>query len=328
MDKDEVFIDPELSELFEILSWRRAADSEGELQLIQKYIIPTGANRDNFGNWYLRIGEAPVLWSSHTDTVHRDTEKGINQKLAIDASGILGTSDGSCLGADNGVGVWIMLKMIEAGQEGLYVFHRQEETGGKGSQYFAANHRDLLNDIKFAIAFDRRRTTSVITHQGYRTCSDEFAESLIEELGMGHEKDDGGTFTDTKMYARLIPECTNISAGFQSEHSKMEVLDTHYAKSLMQTMCKIDVSNLVAQRDPKGKDEWPTGYGWMGGYYNRNYYDSYASMYEDDLIQKSDTDTYMYDMITGNPHQVYRVLKAWGMASDMVMDLEKLDLVH
>jgi len=62
----------DLETIISMLSFRRPADSASELEFIKKFVVPTGAQRDKYGNWCLNIGDAPtVLWSSHTDSVHR-----------------------------------------------------------------------------------------------------------------------------------------------------------------------------------------------------------------------------------------------------------------
>lgn len=323
--------------LLDILSYKRSYDSYGELAVIMKYIIPIpGVQKDKYGNYWIKQGDAPVLWSCHTDTVHRmdkEDRNDIRQKLAVTQDGMIWSQDGSCLGADNGVGIWLMLKMLEAGVEGLYVFHREEEIGGLGSRDFARTKAKMLKDYKYAIAFDRRRTTSVITHQGWRTCSDAFADSLIEQLGMGHKKDDGGTFTDTKSYADIIPECTNISAGFEGEHSAMEQLDIQYVGRLLDALLKVDLSQLKCERDTT-KKEYPKNYwhSYGGGYVYQNYgrgratqkpigirnatyYDGFN--WDDyDESEDEDDDTLM---VRSNPDIVRELLEEWGIY-DAFMD--------
>lgn len=307
-----------ITDLMQILRLKRAAGSRGELELIKRFIIPTGANRDEYGNWYLRIGNAPVLWSCHTDSVHHNytDDQPQTQGLVIDETGVI-ASKAECLGADNATGIWLMLRMIAAGKEGLYIFHREEEIGGKGSKYIASETPRLLEGIKFAIAFDRRGSKSVITHQGTRSCSDAFANSLIEQLGMGHKLDDGGTFTDTASYVDLIPECTNVSAGFHHEHTYNECLDSVYLQGLLKAVLAMDVSKLVEERKVTDPDEYPDWNYWAKG---RHSYPS--AFYEQDTSPWFD-EGYAQDLITGDPDLVFRILKSWGMVEDMAAEIER-----
>jgi hypothetical protein len=236
------------AELLEMLTYRRPAWSKTERGFIHRYIRPLGVHEDGIGNLSKRIGTAPVLWSCHTDTVHHS---GGRQKLRT-TNGIVAQDDKSsnCLGADCTAGVWLMVNMIRAGVPGLYVFHRAEEIGGVGSSFIAKHRPSALEGIKYAVAFDRRATQSIITHQGDRCCSETFSLSLSAALGMGHSSDPGGTFTDTANYTGLVGECTNVSVGYMNEHTKRETLDLGYIERLRDALLAIDTATLVAERKP------------------------------------------------------------------------------
>jgi hypothetical protein len=174
--------------LLEMLSYRRPGGSKTERKFIRRYLAPLSMQIDQYGNHIKRIGDAPILWSCHTDTVHKF---GGRQHTKIQ-SNIVSANDAqsNCLGADCTAGVWLMTEMIRANIPGLYVFHREEESGGMGSNWLLKNTPELLEGIKYAIAFDRRGNKSVITHQfGGRCCSDAFAASLANAIGMEHVHD-------------------------------------------------------------------------------------------------------------------------------------------
>jgi hypothetical protein len=239
--------------LVEMLSYCRPAGSATEREFCARFIAPTGATQDGAGNWLLKIGTAPVLWSSHTDTVHRTDGR---QTVHIDRFGLIRLSRksrkrSSCLGADCTAGVWIMLEMIQAGIEGLYVFHYGEERGGIGSAYIADHTPELLDGILYAVAFDRYGTDSVITHQGYRCCSPEFANGLADLLGWPYKLDTTGSFTDTANYMTLVSECTNLSVGYYAQHSAQECLDSEHLLWLRDAMLDIDIASIGAYRVPE-----------------------------------------------------------------------------
>jgi acetylornithine deacetylase/succinyl-diaminopimelate desuccinylase-like protein len=241
------------AELIAMLSLRRPAWSKTEKRLIKTHLLPLGLVDDSFGNLYKRIGDAPVLWSCHTDTVHR---QGGAQTLSIVNDVVrLADKQSNCLGADDTAGMWLMMEMIRANKPGLYVFHRAEEIGGQGSDHIAECYPELFESIKYAIAFDRRGTRSIITHQaGGRCCSDTFASSLSKALGLGHIADAGGTFTDTANYTHLIGECTNVSVGYDNEHSKDERLDLAYLRRLRNALLAFDWTALEYSREPGDED--------------------------------------------------------------------------
>jgi hypothetical protein len=200
------------------------------------------------------------LFSSHTDTVHR---KHGRQKVYFDS--FLGhyfvMQQNDCLGADDAAGVYVMTKMIEAKIPGLYIFHTAEEIGGLGSSYIAKHDPTLLDGIDHAIAFDRKGTKSIITHQGERCCSNDFAEDLADRLGMDHILDSTGIFTDTANYTDLVPECTNISVGYEAEHTSNETLDRDYLLALTDAACSANWKDLVKVRKAGEEDpdyaDWP-----------------------------------------------------------------------
>ncbi|HEY6019014.1 MAG TPA: hypothetical protein VIY48_03710, partial [Candidatus Paceibacterota bacterium] len=142
-----------------------------------------------------------------------------------------------------------------------------------GSKWIVQNNKDSVKDIKFAIAFDRKDVGSIITYQrGTRCCSDEFANSLADQLGLGHKCDDGGLFTDTASYVDLIPECTNVSVGYFDAHCNTERINLDYLFKLRDALLKIDTTKLVEKR--KAGDNERKSYGYVHGGYGDYDYDS------------------------------------------------------
>lgn len=264
---------PDLIMLLDMLSYCRPHGSRTERQFIKRFITPTGVKSDSYGNLHLAIGDAPVMWSCHTDTVH--STKGLQQLAMTKKEFCLGKdAKSSCLGADDTAGVWLMLEMINAKVPGLYVFHRNEEHGRVGSMHFAKQNKELVEKCSMAIALDRRGQNSVITHQmGSRCCSDDFGNSLREGLDIGMTLDSGGSFTDTASYTDLIGECTNLSVGYTCAHSRAETLNFEFLFKLRDALCRLDTSKLALKRKAGEVDrssyyddcyEW--GYGGYGNY--------------------------------------------------------------
>lgn len=291
-----------LSVLMEMLTYKRPGGSKAEKAFIRRFIMPLGVTKDAFGNLYKRIGTAPVLWSSHTDTVHKTG--GRQAVRFVDGFASAPDKNSNCLGADCTAGVFLMREMILAGVEGLYIFHREEEVGGRGSEFIATKNSSLLAGIKYAIAFDRRGTNSVITHQwGGRCCSDDFAVSLGHALKMAHEPDDGGSFTDTANYTHLIGECTNLSVGYYKEHSRNESLDTSYVLELLEALLTLNVRDLPQTRQP-GEEDFDD-YKSAGG--NRAW-DPW-----DDADQTPMRALTMYELVRDNPEEVADFLEEHGI---------------
>ena len=205
-----------------------------------------------------------TLFSSHLDTVH--AKAGYQQVLWDEDLALFYKDDEyGCLGADDGAGVWLMLNMIDAGVPGHYFFHYGEERGGVGSVGMSSYHSRYLSQFQRAIAFDRRGTGDVITHQAVgRCCSDEFAVALSSALNkfdrMGYKPCSGGIFTDTANYIYEIGECTNLSCGYQDEHSKDEVLDFEHLSAMRLACINMNWEDLPSVRAP-GEDD-PDAMGW------------------------------------------------------------------
>lgn len=247
--------DPRVALLAEMLTYCRPVDSAAEAQFCNRYLatIP-GIWADDCGNYHLHIGDSPVIWSCHTDTVHR---VGGRQRLWV-TDGMIGLrprSRSTCLGADDTVGVWLMCEMIRAGVPGHYVFHYGEEVGGIGSRAVVEAHPEYFEGARFCIALDRAGVADVITHQaGGRCCSDVFAESLAAGLHAsgiaGYAPCDHGVYTDSAEYTGIVGECTNLSVGYYRQHSPDEYTDTRHAVALLDALIALDQSALVYERQP------------------------------------------------------------------------------
>ena len=246
-------------ELVEMLSTRRPARSKTEESFILSYIDSLPNVRvDGYENRIVQIGKAPrVLWSSHTDSVH--SKDGI-QSVARDGDFVRLHKDetnSSCLGGDDAAGVWIMRQMILRRIPGLYIFHRDEEVGGFGSTWIAEHTPELFKGIDYAIALDRKGYDSVITHQGSRCASDEFARDLAAQLGGAYKPDSTGVFTDTANYTKLIPECSNLSCGYGEAHTSHEFQNVRFAYDLLESLCAVDFNKVRVARDPNSFDDYP-----------------------------------------------------------------------
>jgi hypothetical protein len=233
----------------------RPAYSKTETAFIKRFLLPLNPEQDNAGNMIVRVGDSETMFCCHTDTVHKQEGK---QKLATGkTTGYLYSIGKQCLGADDTAGVWLMMEMIKRDIPGLYVFHRGEEIGCEGARHIAEKTPSLLDGIKRSIEFDRFGTSSVITHQmGMRCCSNEFATALSDALGLNHVLDAEGLFTDNAEYTTIIPEVTNISVGYDRQHTKDESLDPLYLRHLLYALCTVDLDALPTKRDPEDIDTW------------------------------------------------------------------------
>ncbi len=295
----------EAKRILGMLAYRRPAGSATERKFIKRYIdsIP-GVYADGYGNRLLVCPGSKVMISCHTDTVSRVSGR---QRVSLSRSGIVSVGDArsNCLGADDTAGVYAALRMIEAGVKATFVFHREEEIGGRGSDWLADNYPDWLRTFDVCLALDRRGTKDIIVTQQWETCaSDTFALGLAKALDMGHLPADG-IFTDSANYTRLIPECSNISIGYRNEHTRGETLDLNYLEAVIRRLVTVDWESLPVRRDPMERSS--RTWGWS------DYIDTtstrQATMIEDgDVLELQEPEDCAY----------------CGVPTDVIMDLEDM----
>ena len=267
---------------------------------------------DGAGNLHVdnRIAGSRTLFIAHVDTVHR--EVGANK---IRKTKAMWFADGAPLGADDGAGVAMLMHMIHSGINGYYIFSQGEECGGIGAK-FVSKDVNLLSQFDRAIAFDRRGVDSIISHQGWGRCaSDTFCQALADALNLHDENlmympDDTGVYTDTAEFVDVIPECTNISVGYNSEHSQQESLNIHHFELLSEAVLHVEWDKLPIDRDPTVPDyksyKYDTGgTAWWTQYdtkANRDLEQSrYFSKWEDDEYwQTEDLLDGIYDAMVGH----------------------------
>lgn len=212
----------------------------------------------------------PVCFAAHLDTANYK-KPGEPITWEWESSSLLRTDGKTLLGADDRAGVALLLYLIIHEVPGSYLFYFGEEVGRVGSEI----HRKLESQLKESafikatkqmVCFDRRGTTSIITHQmsGRRGLSDEYAEALIAQFLKHSEgsdgktlkmsKDAGGSYTDSATWFDHIPECTNISAGYDREHGTYESLNLAYLDRLGEVITRIEWNTLPIKRDPSKKE--------------------------------------------------------------------------
>jgi len=245
------------------------SDCRHEKEVLQ--FLPSDLKRDQVGNYYKIIGDGKqtVMFTCHLDTADREQkdtrlfqangrvdEEGYSFRLTKTGSGDehIYTDGSSILGADDKAGTAVMLYMMSYNVPGIYYFFIGEERGGIGSNALSSIYDkvDYLTDVKMCVSFDRRRTTSVITHQlGRQCCSNEFGQSLCDEYnknGLNLSLDTTGVYTDSASLMEDISECTNISVGYYNEHRGTEMQNITYLKKLAEASVKVNWNNLPVKR--------------------------------------------------------------------------------
>lgn len=240
-----------------------------------------GLQQDEFGNLFIKIGESDVMFTSHLDTA---TSANTTVNHVFDGN-IIKTDGKSILGADDKAGVTVMLYMIKNQIPGLYYFFLGEEVGCIGSKKVASAQREnKIEGINKVISFDRRGTNSIITHQSSKRCaSDNFGKTLAAQLNQAeptfkYEIDPTGVLTDSYQFISIYPECTNISVGYQCEHTLSESQNILHLEKLAKACLEVDWNSLPVERDP-AKIEYRDYPGWDDDdyYYGSGYKKSYPT---------------------------------------------------
>jgi hypothetical protein len=124
---------------------------------------------------------------------------------------------------------------------------------------------------------------------------------LCLELGkandnMMHLNDDTGVYTDTAEFVDYIPECTNISVGYDHEHSQQESLNIVYFQQLANAVVLVDWEALPTERDPTQPDPK----------------DRYAGFHWDDYGYTGKGKTKYTTMYTGTSNTSFKNDPAWA----------------
>lgn len=286
--------------LLTILGWPRAHNSPSEKSFnewLQRYITSLGVEVAVKGTGDLATitcsvptaggKDSDTLFACHVDTRDNYSTAPIETRKQLVYDPNFGhvfldkeNKIGNCLGADDGVGVWILLRMIEAGVPGSYVFNRCEENGGRGAEMMRRDHHAWLRKFNVCVEFDRPRYDEIITHQrGKSRCaSDKFGHALAKAFNEKNENfsfrvSDEGVYTDNYDWRDVIAECVNVAVGYEGQHTTSERLDYGHAEALLKAALEINWAALPVDREPeKTQSVWAKaprgGYkGYAGGYW-------------------------------------------------------------
>jgi hypothetical protein len=308
-------------DLADLLTISRAAGGPGENYLIGRICaLAKNVNADlvvdDYGNIFVTIlnpdgGVPTLMWTAHTDSVASrgepyNSELGVYERDGPHILGLLTPNNGtSCLGADCGTGIWLMMSMIDAKKPGRYAFFRDEETGCQGSKWAAEYTPERFKGVIHAIAFDRAGTTDIITSQhGSRCASEAFATSLSQILcvASGGKIDlhsAVGVYTDTAELVSLVPECSNISVGYNRQHTASETQDLTFAVMLRDALLAADFSTLVCDMTPASPRNKKKDWGWEGDWETGYDTDTYTT-YPVTAADEEECAEYLRDLILKN----------------------------
>jgi hypothetical protein len=251
-------------------------------------------------------------------------------------------SDGSTiLGADDKAGVVVLLHLMENNIPGLYYFFLGEERGCIGSKKTSdLHHKNPLPNITKVVSFDRRGTDSVITHQlSGRCCSEDFAKDLSYQLNkesnklfdkkFNYQPDPTGIYTDSAQFTHIYAECTNISVGYQNEHTKYESQDIEHLQRLCEVVVRINWDNLTVSRDPKQKYSYNDHLWDDEIYYPRpKTYNSYTHSINENVTTELtilDTEFFGHETRVKYDYNTYEILEVKPHPGRIIKERQKIE---
>ena len=209
---------------------------ETELVQVYKKIDTNGELR----NFLFCEGEQPVMLVAHLDTVFEEFSKPYSAHQNDDlwkmynfyqiatelkeiyhdqVKGVLWSPDG--LGADDRVGVFMILSLVRAGARPSILFTTDEESGSISGHDFALRYKHKLQNygIKYLMELDRSGVNDCV----FYNCDNPDFTKYIEGYGF---KTATGSFTDISVICPIIKIAgVNLSVGYWNEHSKTEMID-------------------------------------------------------------------------------------------------------
>ncbi len=221
-----------------------------EQERFGKFFLDRGFLPDTHGNLVLDIGKSKTIFAAHLDTADRSLTR-VRRRVKGD---LIGTDGKSILGADDRAGLAVLLHLIRNDIPGRYVLFVGEEVGRHGS--VLAHTDGLGKGYDRIVCWDRKGEDSIITHQmGEGGCSQAFADALGEHYsainpGLELTPDPGGVYTDSYSFFKTVPECTNISVGYENAHTIHEYQDARFLAHIAEASVGIPWEEMPVERDP------------------------------------------------------------------------------
>lgn len=181
-------------------------------------------------------GNIPITLVAHLDTVFDQVP---SQIFYDEKQSVMWSPQG--LGADDRAGVFAITEILRKGYRPNVIFTTEEESGCVGAQKLVKQNPKSLVDTKYIVQLDRRGSIDCVFYDFV----DENFENYIESFGF---KTANGTFTDISVIApRWNVAAVNLSVGYFGEHSKEEILNTHF---LLETIDKVEKMILSIDTAP------------------------------------------------------------------------------
>lgn len=203
--------------------------------LLYKFLQKRYDNIINTEDYLIGIGDIPVGLVAHMDTVFDSPPK---QIYFDDRSWTFWSPDG--LGADDRAGIYIILKILQAGYKPTVIFTTDEEIGAIGASALVEDFPKPPTELKYLIQLDRRNHFDAVFYD----CGNLDFMEYIESFDFCYAD---GIFSDISI---ICPAWNlagvNLSVGYVNEHSYLETCNMKITEKTM-----LKVINILK------KDEHP-----------------------------------------------------------------------
>jgi hypothetical protein len=175
------------------------------------------------------------------------------------------------LGADDKNGVWIILKMLEAGHEFNWIISEAEETGCNGIKKV----EDLLDKTTtdYCVVLDRRGNTDILNKGGSTNYCQALAYNLKNFWDNGYTVETGG-LSDTQTICKYI-ESVNMSVAYFNPHCADEYTDWQRLVEIKDDIATMLEEFIHYPSKPEDYTPKPVKYNYKKTNYNDNYWRDY-----------------------------------------------------
>ena len=228
-------------------------------------------------------GSIPFAVTAHMDTVHHELIKDFYDYKNEKDEHILSSPQG--IGGDDRCGIFMIIKLLEAGFRPTVIFCEDEEIGCVGSGKFT-NHEDLvkkLSECNYIIELDRKGSTDAVF---YDCDNEEFANYIITTTGY---REEWGSCSDISYLAPAAGiAAVNLSCGYYNPHQKTEYVNYSEMMKTVEVVKKLLRDKEVKQFEYVDAYAFGSRYGSYGSGYGALSGRNWDSYEDDDYDYWSD----------------------------------------
>lgn len=220
-----------MKDLIKLYSFYSPHGSEGETQICDWLVeklkqFGVDVQRDGNAIWHFKKGNR-LLLSAHLDQV-KTNGPAVHFYKTPENTIIAYNKDWqrTSLGADDKNGVWLILKMAEAGKNFDFIISEGEEVGCVGIEKIEEHIKESTAD--FAIVLDRKGNTDILKGGSSDTYCDTLAGCLRNYWNNNCQGNNyevtTGSISDTRVICKY-KESVNLSVNYEGAHTKNESTD-------------------------------------------------------------------------------------------------------